>query len=96
MQTKHDFYALAMELRHPCIKPPKLYLNSSNGWKHIILRCSYKSDAKGGKQGNCSFLGIATLSEASKQAVVAGRACGCHIGNDKQRRNRRPWNNCLP
>ena len=44
------------------------------------VRCSYKRDTKRGKQGYFSFVGTATLSEATKQAVVAGRTCGCHIG----------------
>ena len=79
MQTRHNFNALAMELRLACIKPPKLYLNSSNGWQHISIRWGYKSDTKRGKQGYFSFLGTATLSEATKQAVVAGCTCGCHI-----------------
>ena len=39
-----------------------------------------KSDTKRGKQGYFSFLGTATLSEATKQVVVAGRTRGCHIG----------------
>ena len=28
MQKRHNFNVLAMELRLPCIKPPKLYVNS--------------------------------------------------------------------
>ena len=52
------------------------------GNKH--MRCSYKSEAKRGKRGYFSFVGTATLSEATKQAVVAGRTCGCHIGTTKR------------
>ena len=80
MQTRHTINALAMELRLPCIKPLKLYVNSSSGWKHILcIRCSY-SDAKRRKQGYFLFLGTATLSEAIKQTVVAGLTCGCRFG----------------
>ena len=76
MQTRHTFNALAMELRLPCIKPLKLYVVGGNR----SIRRSYKSDAKRGKQGYFSFLVTATLYEATKQAVIAGRTCGCHIG----------------
>ena len=62
MQTRHNFNALAMELRLPCIKPSKLYVNSSNGRKHMSIRCNYKSDTKGRKQVYFSFLGPPTLS----------------------------------
>ena len=34
MQKRQDFNALAMELRLPCIKPLKLYVNSSRVWEH--------------------------------------------------------------
>ena len=57
-----------MELRLPCIKPLKFYVVDGNR----SIKCSYKSDAMGGKQGYFSFLGTATLSEATKQAEVAG------------------------
>ena len=67
---------LAMELRLPCIKPMKLYSVDGNR----SIRRSYKSDAKGVKQGYFSFLGTATLSEATEQAVFSGYTCGCHIG----------------
>ena len=60
----------------PCIKPLKLYGVDGNR----SIRCTYKSDTKRGKQGYFSFLSIATLSETTKQAVVAGHTCGCHIG----------------
>ena len=76
MQTRHTFNALAMALRLPCVKPLKLYVVDGNR----CIRCNHKSDAKRGKQGYFSFLGTATLSEATKQAVVAGRTYGCHIG----------------
>ena len=46
MQTKHNVDALAMELRLPCIKPPKLYLKSINEWEQITIRWDYKSDVK--------------------------------------------------
>ena len=75
MQTRPTFKALAMELRFPCIKPMKLYVVDGNR----SIGCSYKSDAKRG-----------TLSEATKQAVVAGRWLSYR--NDKQRRSQRPWN----
>ena len=65
-----------MELRLPCIKPLKLYSVDGNR----SIRRSYKSDAKGVQQGYLSFLGTATLSEATEQAVFSGYTCGCHIG----------------
>ena len=68
--------AFAMELRLPCIKPLKLYSVDGNR----SIRRSYKSDAKGVKHGYFSFLGTATLSEATEQAVFSGYTCGCHIG----------------
>ena len=78
-----------MELRLPCIKPPKLYSVDGNR----SIRRSYKSDVKGVKNGYFSFLGTATLSEATEQAVFSGYTCGCHIGKtNKQRRSQRPWN----
>ena len=73
---RHTSNALAMELRLPCIKPLKLYVVDGNR----SIRRSYKSDAKGVKQGYFSFLGTATLSEATKQAVFSGCTCGCHTG----------------
>ena len=69
MQTRHTFNALALSHWN-------LYLVDG---KRSIRR-GYKCDAKGVKQGYFSFLGIATLSEATKQVVVAGCTCGCHIG----------------
>ena len=81
--------ALAVELRLPCIKPLKLYSVDGNR----SIRRSYKSDAKGVKQGHFSFLGTATLSEVTEQAVFSGYTCGYHIGKtNKQRRSQRPWN----
>ena len=77
MQTRHKFKPLAMELHLPCFKASKVYVNSSS---HMGIRCTYKSDAKGRKQGYFSFLGTPSLSEATKQAAVADRARGCHIG----------------
>ena len=78
-----------MELRLPCIKPLKLYSVDGNR----SIRRSYKSDAKGVKQGYFSFLGTATLSEATEQAVFSGYTCGYHIGKtNKQRRSQRQWN----
>ena len=65
-----------MELRLTCIKPLKLYV--VDGTQSI--RRSYKRDAKGVKHGYFSFLGTATLSEATAQAVFAGCASGCHVG----------------
>ena len=50
MQKRQDFNVLAMELRLPCIKAPKLYVNSSREWKHIGKKWVYKSEAKSGKQ----------------------------------------------
>ena len=50
MQKRHDFNVLAMEPRLLCIKPPKLYVNSSRVWKHMGIRWGYKSEAKWGKQ----------------------------------------------
>ena len=35
----------------PCIKTPKLFLNSSKGLEHISIKWGYKSEADGGKQG---------------------------------------------
>ena len=78
MQKRHDFNVLTMELRLICIKPPKLYVNSSRVWELIGIRWCYKSEAKWGKQDYCLFLGSATLSEVIKQPVVAGCTCGCH------------------
>ena len=80
MQMRHTFNALALELRLPCIKPLKLYV--VNGKRSI--RRSYKSDAKGVKQGYFSFPGTATFSEATKQVVFAACTCGCHIGKTNQ------------
>ena len=37
MQKRHSFNVLAMELRLPCIKPPKLYVNSSKDGEHEII-----------------------------------------------------------
>ena len=37
MQQRHGSNVLAMELRLPCIKPPKLYVNSSRVWEHIRI-----------------------------------------------------------
>ena len=34
MQKRQHFNGLAMELRFHCIKPPKLYVNSSRVWEH--------------------------------------------------------------
>ena len=76
MQMRHTFNALAMELRLLCIKPLKMYLVDGNR----RIRGSYKRDAKGVKQGCVSFLGTATLPEATQQAVFPGYTCGCHIG----------------
>ena len=42
--------------------------------------CGYKSDAKGEKQGYLWFIDTPAFYEATKQAAVADRACGCHIG----------------
>ena len=50
MQKIHEFNVLTMELRLPCIKPPKLYVNSSRVWELIGIRWVYKSEAKWGKQ----------------------------------------------
>ena len=82
MQTRHNFNALAMELHLPCIKPPKLYVNSSDRWKHMSMYKVWLQKWHQGrkKKGYVSFLGTPTLSKATEQAVVAGRACGCHIG----------------
>ena len=41
MEKIHDFIVLAFELRLPCIKPPKLYVKSSKGWKHIKTTCAH-------------------------------------------------------
>ena len=46
--------------------------------KHNYI-CVLQSDAKRGRQGYFSFLGTATLSEATKPAVVAEYISGCHI-----------------
>ena len=73
MQQRHDPNVLAMELRLPCIKPPKLYMDSSRVWGQIGIRWGYKSEAKQGKHDYFSFLGTATLSEAIKQAVAIHR-----------------------
>ena len=78
MQKRRDFNVLAMELRLPCIKPPKLYVNSTTVREHIGIRRGYKSEANWGKQDYCLFLGDAIHSEAIKQAVVAGCTFGCH------------------
>ena len=83
MQTRHKFKPLAMELHLPCFKASKVYVNSSS---HMGIRCTYKSDAKGRKQGYFSFLGTPSLSEATKQAAVADRARGCHIGTTNKQR----------
>ena len=41
MQMRHDFNVLAMEPRLPCIKPTKLYVNSSRVWEHIGIGWGY-------------------------------------------------------
>ena len=79
-----------MELRLLCIKPPKLYVNSSRKWEHIGIRWGYKSEAKWEKQDYCLFLGSATLSEVIKQAVVTSCTCGCHTRYDKHKPSQRP------
>ena len=56
MQQRPGSNVLAMELRLPCIKPPKLYVNSSRVWEHICIRWGYKSEAKQGKQDYFRFL----------------------------------------
>ena len=56
MQQRHGSNVLAMELRLPCIKPPKLYVNSSRVWEHIRIRWGYKTEAKQGKQDYFRFL----------------------------------------
>ena len=56
MQKRHDFNVLAMELRLPCIKPPKLYVNSSRVWEHIGIRWGYESEAKWGNRIIVCFL----------------------------------------
>ena len=56
MQQRHGSNVLAMELRLPCIKSPKLYVNSSGVWEHIRIRWGYKSEAKQGKQDYFRFL----------------------------------------
>ena len=56
MQQRHGSNVLAMELRLPCIKPPKLYVNSSRVWEHIRIRWGCKSEAKQGKQDYFRFL----------------------------------------
>ena len=56
MQQRHGSNVLAMELRLPCIKPPKLYMNSTRAWKHIRIRWGYKSEAKQRKQDYFRFL----------------------------------------
>ena len=56
MQQRHGSNVLAMELRLPCIKPPKLYVNSSRVWEHICVMWVYKSEAKQGKQNYFRFL----------------------------------------
>ena len=56
MQQRQGSNVLAMELRLPCIKPPKLYVNSSRVWEHIRIRWGYKSEAKQGKQDYFRFL----------------------------------------
>ena len=64
-----------MELRLPCIKPLKLYSVDGNR----SIRRSYKSDAKGVKQGYFSFLGTATLSEemshSENASAISKRIC---------------------
>ena len=90
MQKRHDFNVLAMELRLLCIKPPKLYVNSSRVWEHIGIRWGYKSEAKWGNRTGLLFVSSATLSEAIKQAVVAGCTCGCHTRYDKHKPSQRP------
>ena len=83
MQQRRGSNVLAMELRLPCMKPPKLFVNSSRVWEHIRIRWGYKSEAKQGKQDYFSFLGTATLSEAMQPVVVAGYIRGCHTRYDK-------------
>ena len=83
MEKRHNFNVLAMEPSLPCIKPPKLYVNSSRVWEHIGIRWGYKSKAKWEKQDYCLFPASATLSETMKQVVVAGCTCGCHTRYDK-------------
>ena len=46
MHKRHDFNVLTMELRLLCIKPPKLYVNSSRIRELIGIRWGYKSEAK--------------------------------------------------
>ena len=45
MQRSHDFSMLAMELRPPYIKPPKLYV-----LEHIDISWVYKIEAKWEKE----------------------------------------------
>ena len=81
MQTRDNFDVLDMELRLPCIKSPKLYVNSTNGWKHISIRCSYRSDAKRGKR---SFL--ISWHCNTFWSVKGGGSRRPHLNrNDKQR-----------
>ena len=90
MQQRHGSTVLAMEQRLPCIKPPKLYVNSSRVWEHILIRWGYQSEAEQGKQDYFSFLGAAALSEAIQPAMVDGCTRGCHTSDDKHTRNQEP------
>ena len=41
MHKRHDFNVLTMELRLLCIKPPKLYVNSSYQTEHMFYHLDY-------------------------------------------------------